>query len=189
MYLYCLQSDVCAWKAKWSCCSFNEEIPHQVYKVGKPLSFDWIELLHLIWNIHCNANWAFNQGEGRNNNWCKHSRQKPNTSSKNFLTRSILKFHLYILHRRLCNHHTVVHCILGCSATKNNVFYLERIVLKYFQICVWFLWMIFMAVEWVSGGKEKKRDRKRKRKLPSKLSKLLFCLFWKPVGGILKTFI
>ena len=76
LYLYCLQSDVCAWKAKWSCCSFNEEIPHQVYKVGKPLSFDWIELLHLIWNIHCNANWAFNQGQGRNNNWCKHSRQK-----------------------------------------------------------------------------------------------------------------
>ena len=50
-----------------------------------------------------------------------------------------------------------------------------------------------MAVEWASVGiKEKKRDRKRKRKLPSKLSKLLFCpfcLFWKPVGEIVKTFI
>ena len=42
----------------------------------------------------------------------------------------------------------------------------------------WFLWNIFIALEWVSGGKEKKRDRKRKRKLASKLSGSLF-YFWK----------
>ena len=61
------------------------------------------------------------------------------------------------------------------------VFFAMRIIssylFRYVQMC-WFLWNIFIAVEWVSGGKEKKRDRKRKRKLASQLSGPLF-YFWK----------